>query len=458
MSVARCRRKSWWMGIVLGLLAGSTTALELELPLDPLDAGSNFLRIAGFGYHVAEHRLDGHPGLDFEYKLGAKVRAAHAGRLSYFVDAHDPSKLTVQIEFSADGKNWRNVYTNLAALEPGLVQGSQVSTGQALGSAGSVTAQRGNTTLTYAMTHFQLDDLSGAVNYGLSNPTALSPIPYFSATAQAAFAALVEPVTYHQQLCEPFMSTPRGLLPYPSLTRTWRLQQGSHVTRLDFSCDHASNQSSYRYALFDASDALLETGTVITESGASALPTIEFNPTTGGKRLGVYAVNANSGTLSLDYSAPGGSRPLSINNASRYGTEPGATACATASDALCLVGEASPYRNGQSLSLSLAVHGDRLAGAPASVDLWGAPASPDGALWFFTPSGLSPTPAAWRGALDLRSGQGTIVPLLANVTITPALAGRFIFFGLAAPVGTPVEQLLERRLGNLLAVTTAIQP
>lgn len=105
MFVACRRHKSWWMGIVVGLLAGSTMALELELPLDPVDAGSSLLRVAGFGYHVAEHRLDGHPGLDFEYRLGAKVRAAHAGRLNYFADAYDPSKITVQIEFSADERH-----------------------------------------------------------------------------------------------------------------------------------------------------------------------------------------------------------------------------------------------------------------------------------------------------------------------------------------------------------------
>lgn len=176
MSVARCRRKSWWTGLAVGLLAARAVAQELELPLDPADAGSNFLRVAGFGYHVAERRFDGHPGLDFEY--------------------------------------------NLSALEPGLVKGRQVSTGQAMGTAGSVNSRSGNTTLSYAMTHFQLDDLSGALNYGLSNPTALSPVPYFSAQARAAFATLVGRVTYQQQLCEPFMSTPRGLLAYPSLSRT----------------------------------------------------------------------------------------------------------------------------------------------------------------------------------------------------------------------------------------------
>lgn len=458
MSVARCRRKSWWTGIAVGLLAARAVALELELPLDPADAGSNFLRVAGFGYHVAEHRFDGHPGLDFEYKLGAKVRAAHAGRLTFFSDAHDSSKTTVQIEFSADGKNWRNVYTNLSALEPGLVKGSQVSTGQAIGTAGSVNFRSGNTTLSYAMTHFQLDDLSGALNYGLSNQTALSPVPYFSAQARAAFATLVDRVTYQQQLCEPFMSTPRGLLAYPSLSRTWRLSQGGHSARIDFTCNHASGQSSYDYALFGADDTLLERGSVSADTAASDLPKITFTLSTGGTRLGVYQVNANTGTLSLDYSAPGGSRPANFNSASRYGTDPGATACATVSDALCLVGEASPYRDGQSITLNLAVQRDRLPGTPANVDLWVALAAPNGALWFFTPSGLSAAPAVWRGGLALNSGQSTVVPLLADVPVSATLAGQFTFFGLVAPVGTAPERLIDDKLGNLMAVTTAIQP
>ncbi|MES2948929.1 MAG: hypothetical protein V4858_10355 [Pseudomonadota bacterium] len=445
--------------MVFCLCALSAYSLELELPLDPSDAAANFLSVTGFGYHVAEHRLDGHPGLDFEFKLGGKVRAAHAGQLNFFADAHDPSKLTVQVDFSADGKNWRNVYTNVGSLEPGLAKGSALVAGQAIGTAGTVTATgSGGAVIQYAMTHFQLDDMSGAVNHGLSNKTALSPVPFFSASAQSAFAALVEKSTYHQQLCEPFISSARGLLAYPSLVRTWTLAQGSHGTRIDFTCDHSATQSSYRYALLDATNTVLETGAVSTDSTLSALPKIDFTAANGSKRLGVYAVNAITGVLTLDYSAPGGSRPTSFGGASSYRSEGGLTACAVSSDAVCLVGESSPYRLGQQINLSLAVRADKLAGAPASVEVWAAVAMPDGSLWYITAAGLDHTPAPLRSAQALSSGQSTVVPLVIAVPVTTALAGQYTVYGGVVPVGTPVAQLLAAKLGNLLTVSSAIQP
>jgi len=428
-------------------------------PGPPADAATSFLGVAGYGYHVAEHRLDGHPGLDFEFRLGAKVKAAHAGQLSYFADSHDPSKVTVQIGFSADGKNWRNVYTNIAGLEPGLDNGSAVVAGQAIGTAGTVSANVGNNTvISYAMTHFQLDDLSGAVNYGLSNTTAVSPVSYFSASAQTAFAALVAKATYRQQLCEPFITTPRGLLAYPNLSRTWTLALGGHGARLDFTCDHSAAQSAYSYALLDAANTVLETGTVTTDSALSALPKIDFTAANGSKRLGVYAVNAITGVLTLDYSAPGGSRPSSLGSASSYRTDSGLTACAAASDAVCLVGESSPYRLGQQITLNLVVRADKLLGAPASVDVWAAVALPDGSLWYVTAAGLDRTPAPLRSAQALGNGPSTLVPLVMAVPVTSALAGQYTVYGGVVPVGTPVVQLLAAKLGNLLAVASAIQP
>jgi hypothetical protein len=47
-------------------------------------------------------------------------------------------------------------------------------------------------------------------------------------------------------------------------------------------------------------------------------------------------------------------------------------------------------------------------------------ATPYGAFLFFTPKGLVDTPAAWLGAPVLRSGQSTIVPLVAKITVTPS--------------------------------------
>ena len=46
---------------------------------------------------MSEHRYDGHPGFDFEFIPGRKVRAAHGGRLRYTADFRDPALKTVTI-------------------------------------------------------------------------------------------------------------------------------------------------------------------------------------------------------------------------------------------------------------------------------------------------------------------------------------------------------------------------
>ncbi|MDK2123009.1 M23 family metallopeptidase [Parachitinimonas caeni] len=440
--------------VLMILTAGSSLAMELQLPLDPADAAFNFLGVAGFGYHVAEHRLDGHPGLDFEFTVGAKVRAGHAGTLNAFTDSHDPTKMTVQIDFTDEGKSWRNVYTNISGLEPGITNGSKLSAGQVFGTAGTVTAKNGSNTIQYAMTHFQLDDMSGVVSFGLSNKTALSPVPYFSTSARAALDTLVAKSTYPQQVCEPSLSTPRGLLSYPTLQRRWTLSQGSHATSIEFTCNYASQTAGFGYTFYDSKEAVLETGTVTMELGLSSVPKLDFTASNGSKRLGVYKINGSSLSLQLDYSAPGGARPTDFSAASSYSTV-SAMACATATDVVCLVGEASPYRTGSTIDLNLALRADQLAMGVSKVDLWLALLMPTGQLLYLGSNGLGGSPEAFRTEVSAKNQQ---FPLFASVPAGMVPAGNYTIYAVAVPTGTPADQLLDKKLGNLLTVVTQVAP
>lgn len=421
-----------------------TEAFELELPNSIEDISNKITGVAPFGYHVAEHRYDGHPGIDFFYIPGTTITAAIGGTLQVFSDSYDPAKKTVQINFSEKSKNYRIVYTNFSALEPGIESGAKVTTGQVLGTAGSQTQiQDGGVPVTYAMTHFQVDDFS--ISYGLTNKTAVTPEHYFSATAKTALDQIWAISFYHQMVCEPFLTNPRGLLANPTLIRSWTKNSGVHAERVDFVCDYVQN-GIYRYILYNTEGNVIETGTATVKAKNSSIPTIDLTPVSGAVRKGVISVKDNK--MLLAYSVPAGNQPDDLAGASEYSTGRDATACATADDAVCFFGNNSPFRSGDALSAGITLNWEKLTKTASQADLWVAIQFSDGTLLFCNdnPSGWTTTPVPCKQQLNNAAKQLTIID---SLPVTTAMTGSYNFYAVLGESGKGINELQDSVLSNL---------
>jgi hypothetical protein len=153
------------------------------------------------------------------------VRAAAAGAVeNVFADTLNSGRFTVQLEHVVGEHHYRTTYTNLTSVNADIVAGAIVTAGQPLGPAGSLSVLIGvpgnlgtSGTVSYAMTHFQLDDFE---YYRESNqPNAVSPEPFLTAGAKSLFDALWSRATYAPELVEPYSTNPR-LLAFPA-SRTW---------------------------------------------------------------------------------------------------------------------------------------------------------------------------------------------------------------------------------------------
>jgi len=282
------------------------------MPVAVADSGSAAYGIWPFGVHGGGHASDGHPGWDIEFVPDAMLRAPAAGTVSrVFPDPNGPTLWTLQIEHGSS--RYRTNYTNLASLAPGIAAGAAVTAGQPLGTPATITQFMGPRQVTFAMVHFQFDDLEQ--NAGQTNPFATNPESYLSAAGRAAFEGIWRAAAYMGELCEPFPGNPRGVA-FP-LTRTWTLESGPLAGRIDFTRrDPTLNQ--YDYVLRDASGAELERGTAQVDPGAKPFATIEMQPAAGPARLGVWDVVG--GAMQLAYANPGAPRPGSLAGASTYST------------------------------------------------------------------------------------------------------------------------------------------
>lgn len=437
-------------GAVLAALSGTAAAFELELPIRMEDVGYRMFGVAPYGYHVAEHRYDGHPGLDFEYIPGAKVYAASGGSVQVFTDSYAPDKQTLQLNFSENGKNYRLVYTNLSALEPGVTHGATVIRGQMLGTAGSQTQnQAGGVPVTYAMTHFQLDDFS--FSHGLTNSSAVSPVSYFSAAAQADLAAIWSQSAYRQMVCEPYLTNPRGLLGKPTVIRTWMRTTGALANRIDFSCDF-SDSGATGYTLYDANGNALEAGTAALTPVTAGTTTVDLSSASGVRQGIVFAKDT---LLRIAYSAPGGDRPADFTTASEYATAGAATNCAANTDAVCITGDRSPFRPGDSLGVSIAQDWGKLTRSRVTGDLWVALQMPDGALLFLDGNG-NWTPAASRYR-NLSAGT-TSVAIFQPFAVTAAMAGTYTLYAVLMEEGSALAQLDTARISNIASAVFYLVP
>ena len=288
--------------------------LSIAMPVEPGDTGNTAFGIVPFGYHGVDHSEDGHPGWDIEYRVGATVRAAAAGIIeSVFPDPFSPGRSTVQIEHVVGTHHYRTVYTNIQALAADIAASQPVRAGQPIGIAGTVTATIGTQTVTYAMTHFQVDDFE--YYREIPNPNAVSPEAFLTAQARSFFDALWAHATYAHELVEPFVSNPRELR-FPA-SRTWMRAGGDGPAGIRFTRRTSRTSTEYDYALLAESGSVVEAGTATISPARQPIATIDLVSPTA-VRVGVYDIISNEMRLTL--APPGAARPTDLGSASVYRT------------------------------------------------------------------------------------------------------------------------------------------
>ena len=295
------------------LTSGAAT-FSVDMPVAPGDVATNAYGIWPFGVHGSTHALDGHPGFDVELRPGAKVLAAADGTIQNInADSNSAGRYTIRIDHAAGAGRYATDYTNVSALGPNITAGVAVSRGQPIGTAGTQTQFIGTSQVTWAMTHFQVNDFSR--NEGLTNPNAVSPEAFLSAAGRGVFNRIWRAAAYRTEWCEPFATNSR-LAGFP-LSRTWSLSSGSLPARIDVRCA-SDGAADYEYTFRAADGSEIEAGTIQVNASAKPWPTIETRPASGPGRLGVYDIV--SGMMELNLGAPGGARPSSPEGASVYTT------------------------------------------------------------------------------------------------------------------------------------------
>ncbi len=285
-------------------------SFTIQMPIREADIGGSSMGLNSFGAHIGNHGIDGHPGWDVEYRIGASVYTAADGVVQSASTDND-GRSAVQVQHN---QRFRTNYVGLAELDPAMKVGTQVKAGQRMGVPAVNTQMVGTVTKTWAAFHFQLDDFT--VNYGLSNGFAVSPEAHLDETGRAVFEKLWSQAAYTQEMCEPFPSNPRNVQ-FP-LTRTWTRQSGGLSTRVDFTC-RGPLSSAYGYAFFDGTGAVLERGTFEPQSLGPEWTAFDLLPDGGSqRRRGLMRIVSDA--MQLDYSAAGGARPSGLEAASTYRT------------------------------------------------------------------------------------------------------------------------------------------
>jgi hypothetical protein len=285
----------------------------IELPIRESDAVANAYGLLPFGVHIGDHGVDGHPGWDLEFAPGATVYAAAAGMVQSVMPSGSGTGYGIQLQHAVGGKVYRTIY-GVATLAPGVTPGASITVGQALGATEIYTRTIGRTTVTYSMTHFQVDDFSS--RFGLTNEHAVPPERFLSTPARAVADRIWRRAVYSQELVEPFLDNSRATQ-FP-MTRVWTRTTGLLAARLEISAGSAS-PSSYAYTLRDAAGAAIETGSVEIDAVARPVATIDLRSGSGSVRRGLYSIVDFDMTLA--YGEPGAARPADLAGASTYRTQ-----------------------------------------------------------------------------------------------------------------------------------------
>ena len=282
--------------------------LSVAMPLDSLDAANTAFGLIPFGYHGGGHTEDGHAGWDIEYRIGAPVRAAAAGVvISIEPDVITLGRTAVVLEHVVGSHFYRTRYTNLAAVAGDVAVDTVLVAGQTIGTAGTITAAIGEASVTYAMTHFQLDDLE--FHREITNPKAVSPEPFLSAAGKLLFDRLWNGAIYLQELVEPFATNPRER---PVTVRTWTRAGGDGPAGIRFT----RRGNTYTYDLLAESGTIIEVGDVVLRLSARPATIDLIAPTA--TRLGVYDIVSNEMRMAI--ASPGLARPADLSTASIYRT------------------------------------------------------------------------------------------------------------------------------------------
>jgi uncharacterized protein (TIGR03437 family) len=401
---------------------GAQSSFTIQMPIRKADIGGN-TGLNPFGVHIGNHGVDGHPGWDIEYQIGASVYAAADGIVQSVTTNSDGSG-TVQIQH---GQRFRTDYVGFAELDSAIVTGASVTAGQRLGVPAVTTQMVGTEAKTWAQIHFQLDDFT--VNYGLSNGFAVSPEAHLDAAGRILFDELWSRAAYSVEMCEPFPSNPRDVQ-FP-LTRTWVRQTGGLAERIDFTCQGPLSPV-YGYALFDASNSVVERGTVEFQSYGPQGTAFDLLPEGGvERRHGLMRIVGD--TMQLDYSAAGRPRPAGVQAASIFRTA--AYPLVIISAASYVAGKAAPdslaagFGNALAVQTAIARLTDvlptTLAGTRAMVrDSAGV--QRDAGLYFVTPGQVAllvPSgTAVGMGTVLITSPAGTVYSAAVEVAaVAPAL-------------------------------------
>lgn len=292
---------------------GPGTVLSIAMPIDGADIVTNAFGLVPFGYHGPDHAGAGHSGWDIEYRVGAQVRAAADGVvLSIEPDIIVVGRSRVTVEHALGAHIYHTVYANLSSVREEIVLEGAVIRGQPIGVAGTVTTPIGATAVTYAMSHFQVDDFE-THREGL-DPKAVSPEPFLSAEGRAIFDRIWPRSAFVQELTEPFISMSRDQR-FP-MTRTWRLESGDGPAGLSFTRTSEVG-AEHQYLLLTQSGTAIESGAVTLRVLARPFTMVDLVTPTG-PRLGLYDIVGDQMRLALG--SPGAPRPADLGAASVYRT------------------------------------------------------------------------------------------------------------------------------------------
>ena len=293
------------------LTVGDPFAFAVDLPVASGDTANNAYGIWPFGVHGSSHAFDGHPGWDVEFRPGASVMAAADGTVSSALREATGDRFTVRIQHAAATGNYATDYTNLASLAAGIAANARVVRGQILGPAGVQSQFIGSTSVTWGMTHFQVNDFSRSE--GLTNPNAVSPEPYLTPLSRSLFESIWRTAVYQTEWCEPFFTNSR-LATFP-VARTWTPRGSGPIAAIEARCLSATT-NEMAYSLRGGDGAVIESGTLSVDAAKKPLATVDFVSSSGPSRLGVWDVLSE--TMQLNLSAPGAPRPASLSGAAVY--------------------------------------------------------------------------------------------------------------------------------------------
>ena len=284
--------------------------LAVSLPIDPGDVINTGFGVVPFGYHGADHAIDGHPGWDIEYRPGGVVRAAAAGTITS-VALQATGRTVVTVEHLVGAHYYRTIYTNLINLPADIIVDAAVVAGQPIGGAGPAAAVAGVAS-NNASIHFQLDDLE--FHREGPDPKAVSPEPFLTEASRLLFARVWGTALYHHELVEPYATNPRDLR-FPAI-RTWTRAGGDgpagiRVTRA------TAQSADYTYELLAESGTVIETGFVLLDLAARPYPSIDLVSPVG-RRLGLYDIVSNEMRMTL--ASPGAGRPTTLDSTHVYRT------------------------------------------------------------------------------------------------------------------------------------------